>query len=191
MEARMSDLFAVDEVRREALIEGEYRYWLTREWEPGKIKMAFIMLNPSTADAEVDDPTIRRCMGFARRDRWGGIVVMNLFAFRATSPADMKRKGAGAVGPKNDWWLKSLAEARAGGNGPVVCAWGAHGSHLGQDKAVLAILRDAGVTPLQLGLTASGAPRHPLYLRSDAPLQPMPNTGGEHDQQGAETTHRT
>jgi hypothetical protein len=87
------------------------------------------MLNPSTADASQDDPTIRRCIGFARQWGCGRLVVLNLFAFRATDPADLKR-AADPVGPENRAWFdRTLVDDLVGG--PVVCGWGVHGAHLG------------------------------------------------------------
>lgn len=80
---------------------GTYRYWLCREWSPGLDSLVWLMLNPSTADATQDDPTIRRCMGFARRWGYGGITVVNLYAYRATNPRDLLT-AADPVGPEND-----------------------------------------------------------------------------------------
>jgi hypothetical protein len=140
---------------------GTYRYVLTRRVGPGPRAATFVLLNPSTADATRDDPTIRRCAGFARRWGCGRVVVLNLFAFRATDPAELKR-AADPVGPENrDWFARVLP---AGGDGPVVCGWGVHGGHRGQDAVALDWLADLGVRLLALGRTAAGHPRHPLYL---------------------------
>jgi hypothetical protein len=139
---------------------GKYRYVLTRRVGPGRRTAAFVLLNPSTADATRDDPTIRRCIGFARRWHCGRLVVLNLFAFRATHPAELKRTDA-PVGPRNRAWYRRLLPPR---NGVVVCGWGAHGEHRGQAAAVLAWMVELGVEPLALGLTKNGHPRHPLYL---------------------------
>lgn len=143
-----------------------YRYSLSRDWNEEFPMMLFIMLNPSTADAVVDDPTIRRCIGFAEREDMGGIEVVNLFAFRATDPKDMK-SAADPVGPENDTVIRqALMEAET-----VVCAWGAHGNHQGRSQAVLDLIRGEGHKPLSLGpLTKGGQPRHPLYLKADTPL---------------------
>lgn len=141
---------------------GLYRYHLTRKWGRGPYAL-LIMLNPSTADAMQDDPTIRRCISFAKREGCGALVVVNLFAFRSPSPADMKAADD-PVGPENDRYIRS---AVAGAKGPIIAAWGAHGSYRGRDKAVRALV-DAPM--VCLGLTKAGAPRHPLYVRGDAPL---------------------
>jgi hypothetical protein len=162
------------DVRKDALISpcGLYRYWLSREWDPGAEKLAFIMLNPSTADAEVDDPTIRRCMAFARRDGFGGIVVANLFAFRATDPAALKT-AADPVGPDNDIGLRlNLLTSPIRAADLVVAAWGANCRIRGErDKAVRRMAADGGVTLHHLGLTKDGHPKHPLYIKGDQPLE--------------------
>ena len=141
---------------------GRYRYLLTRQVGPGLRTAVFVMLNPSTADATNDDPTIRRCIGFAQR--WGCVrlAVLNLFAFRATDPADLKRAEE-PIGPENRaWFERTLIDDLA--IGPVVCGWGVHGEHRGQEVAVLGWLQAFGVRPVALGVTKDGHPRHPLYL---------------------------
>lgn len=149
---------------------GRYRYLLTRQVGTTLRTATFIMLNPSTADASNDDPTIRRCIGFARRWGCGRMAVLNLFAFRATDPADLKRAEE-PVGPENrDWFERTLLGAA---EGPVVCGWGVHGEHRGQDGVVLGWLQAFGVQPLALGLTKDGHPRHPLYLSKGAELVPF------------------
>lgn len=156
------DLF----MRRDAVISrcGLYRYSLTREWDASLPKACFIGLNPSTADALEDDATVRRCIGFAKTWGMGGLIMVNLFAFRATQPADML-KAVDPVGPSNDAWIRRETE-RAG---IVIAAWGNDGGHLDRDKAVMAALT---VKLTAIGRTQSGAPRHPLYMAATA--QPMP-----------------
>jgi len=143
-----------------------YRYVLVRLWESAP-PMTWIMLNPSTADAFADDPTIRRCAGFARREGCGGINVVNLFALRATDPAALSRH-ASPVGPASDY----LIETHARDASLVVAAWGAGGALHGRAREVGQRLAAAGVPLMCLGVTAAGHPRHPLYVRSDAPLIP-------------------
>lgn len=151
---------------------GTYRYSLTREWDQNP-RMLWIMLNPSVADASIDDPTIRRCIGFSQSigelpgQRFGSIEVVNLFAYRSTDPNDMaaaKARGVDIVGPENDRYITEAA----GRASLVVAAWGA-------DK--LAPLRSVNirklVTPhtlMALGKSKSGAPKHPLYLASNSEL---------------------
>ena len=147
-----------------------YRYTLSRSWG-GELEelQTFVMLNPSTADAELDDPTIRRCIGFARALGAPGILVVNLYAFRATKPADLWR-AADPVGPHNDAILTSVL----GGRGrPVIAAWGANARQDRVDR-FLQLARNAGGRRelTALGVTKVGAPRHPLYLRGDAQLTP-------------------
>lgn len=134
-----------------------WRYTLTRIWHPGRPVMNVIGLNPSTADETRDDPTIRRCTHFAMRDGYGGLVMTNIFAFRATDPSDMK-VATDPVGPDNDRHLREQA-ARAG---RVIAAWGAHGRHLGRGDAVAELL--AGFDLHCWRLTKEGHPAHPLYL---------------------------
>ena len=139
-----------------------YRYTLRRRWSSGVLG-GFVMLNPSTADEFKNDPTIRRCMGFAMREGWGGLLILNLFAFRATDPKDMTN-AADPVGVEND---RFLIEASKEVDGPLVAAWGAHWLAVERSKAVVSMLS----RPLAcLGTTAAGSPRHPLYVRADAPL---------------------
>lgn len=121
------------------------------------------MLNPSSADYERDDPTIRRCMGLARREGHGGIDVVNLFAFRTARPADLKR-AVDPEGPQNRAVLAEAADAACRSGLPALCAWGAHGAWLGRGQAVTALLRSRGLALLCLGRTASGEPLHPLYV---------------------------
>ena len=168
------------EVRRSADVspDGTYRYYLGRRWnaDPATraLTLAFIMLNPSTADAEQDDPTIRKCVGFARRLGYDAISVFNLFAYRATDPADLKRAmraGVDVVGPENDERLGTLLRGRLAVGQGVVAAWGAHAPD-GRVRAVLAMPGSRALCTL--GLTAKGVPRHPLMLGYEgATLTPL------------------
>lgn len=156
----MSDLI----MRREATISpcGKYRYRLSRRWGDGP-EVAFVMLNPSTADASIDDPTIRKCMGFAQRWGMNGIHVVNLFAVRATKPADMMN-AVDPVGPENMDHVARLCEAAAQSGGQAVCAWGTKGAFREQDKKVMKILHGLAIEPLALKITKDGHPQHPLYV---------------------------
>lgn len=155
--------------------DGVYRYRLWRVWDDDLAPTAFLMLNPSTADADRDDPTLRRCMGYARSWGAGGVVLVNLFAFRATDPADLvraQRVGRDVAGPARDEHLRrvfSVADV-------VVCGWGAHPLAAAEAPRVLALVPQ-GVEVSCLGRTKDGAPRHPLYLRADAARVPF---GGGH-----------
>jgi hypothetical protein len=150
---------------------GKYRYLLWREWETNGVMVfsspcVFIMLNPSTADGETDDPTIRKCVGFARMWRYEKLVVVNLFGARATKPAELIGMDD-PVGSHNSHYIR---EALSVAN-KVVCAWGAGGSLLEQDKAVMRLLDEVGVQPYALGLTNNGSPRHPLYVKYGKPIK--------------------
>lgn len=146
-----------------------YRYLLTREWGAGP-RLAIVMLNPSTADASVDDPTIRRCMAFARREGYAGIEVANLYALRATRPSAIET-AHDPEGPDNLEHLEALANRHA--TQRILCAWGA--SKYADPAHTQGVCNLLGWFESQLfclGTTAQGAPRHPLYVRGDAALVP-------------------
>lgn len=191
---------------------GTYRYDLRRRWprdcgpkcdvpfgrcapdcsgwvEPRP--MVFVGLNPSTATAEVDDPTIRRCIGFAKRESCGELVMLNLYALRATDPGKLlvhglaasakistrtvsfrpfARVAEDAVGPDNNHTIAAVLVEVANRNGIVVAAWGSTDAKLHADR-VAVVRKLIGAWPVMcLGTTKDGSPRHPLYLRADAPL---------------------
>jgi hypothetical protein len=145
-----------------------YRYSLWRTWDGSLPRVAFIMLNPSTADHRTDDPTIRRCMDFGRRWGYGSVLVVNLFAYRTPSPAELAR-ARHPIGPENDRYLMAAGRRSAA----VVAAWGVHGALHGRDAQVLELLGLRRRKPLLcLGTTSAGHPRHPLYLHRET--RPMP-----------------
>lgn len=150
---------------------GRYRYRLERRWSDAP-PACWVMLNPSTADAEVDDATIRRCMAFARAWNRGGIIVHNLYALRATDPRDLWAADD-PVGPDNDDHLAHVASYACTRSLPIIAAWGAN-ARPDRVASVLAFPYMADL--LALGVTKSGAPRHPLYLRSDCTPQPWNRT---------------
>ena len=129
----------------------------------------FVMLNPSTADANLDDPTIRRCISFAMREGCGALWVINLFSFRATEPKDMKN-AADPHGPRNDQVLDEvLGYAKRYGH-LVIVGWGAHGTYKSADLHVAALANKHQITLHCFGTTGVGQPRHPLYVKGDTPL---------------------
>ena len=150
--------------------DGLYRYVLNRRWDAGPV-MPWIMLNPSTADASVNDPTIVRCMKLARREGCGGICVLNLYALRSPDPAALRdarwRGDPDPVGPENDKWLAGLGELAElalpveGDNLiPLAVAWGAH--PLASDRVTRVLELIAPMPVVCLGVTAGGPPKHPL-----------------------------
>lgn len=141
--------------------DGVYRYVLMRRWSDRAV-MIWCMLNPSTADAHRDDPTIRRCIHFAAREGYGGIHVVNLMAYRATDPKECLRQ-ADPFGPQNDEYLEQAVRIAPGG---IVCAWGSKAP----DWVVLRGLRHLGDDLRCLGMTRTGHPRHPLYVSGLQPL---------------------
>lgn len=144
---------------------GRYRYFLFRRWAAKGKTATFIMLNPSTADSRQDDPTIRRCIGFAKREECSALVVVNLFALRATDPAELRRV-EDPTGPENVEWVRKAVEQAREHVAPIIAAWGANPMVGEADGAVLAAIGRAQC----LGLTKAGAPRHPLYVPADEPL---------------------
>lgn len=148
-----------------------FRYHLWRTWSPERSPLLFVMLNPSTADEERSDRTVSRCEAFARRLGRGGIEVVNLYAYRATDPRHLRDAGY-LVGEQNDAMIFSRASAHAGL--PIVCGWGAHARNLRRAADVIKLIRRAGAIPHALAFTGDGIPRHPLMLRSDCTLVPLP-----------------
>lgn len=154
---------------------GTYRYELSRNIQPGNVRQClFIMLNPSTADASQDGPTIRRCMGYARSWGFGTLKVVNLFAYRSTSPEQL-RLADDPVGPDNMDTIVGAADiaCRAYSDAPgiVVCAWGNHGSFMEQGETVLGWLERESIPAHHLKMTGVGQPSHPLYLKKN--LEPV------------------
>jgi hypothetical protein len=137
-----------------------WRYTLHRDVAPltGSGRVAFIGLNPSTADETRDDPTIRRCIRFARDWGYAELVMLNAYAYRSTDPAGLWEVGD-PVGPDNDEWIAR----ESGAANLVVCAWGVHCDEQ-REREVLALLPPR---PRVLGFTKDGHPRHPLYMRAD------------------------
>jgi len=159
--------------RAEFSADKVYRYRLWREWGDIESRCCFLMLNPSVADDELDDPTIRRCIGFATRWGFGALDVVNIFAFRSTDPRALKT-AEDPVGPDNNAHIAAVAQ-RAG---KVVAAWGNHGALYGRSTFVRHHLRELGIVPMAFRITKQGEPEHPLYQRDDAVLIPFEQVGG-------------
>jgi hypothetical protein len=152
--------------------DGRYRYRLSRVWDDSLPLACWLMLNPSVADHEQDDPTVRRVTGFSQSWGFGGFVVVNLFALRSTDPAELKRDPY-PIGPDNDRHIWEATEGRR-----VIAAWGAGGNLVlpagRRDLQVRADLHVRGRRLECLGLTKEGFPLHPLRLRADLTPVPFP-----------------
>lgn len=145
----------------------KYRYSLTRLWDENKPCVLFIMLNPSTADAEYDDPTIRRCINFAKNWGFGGLNVCNLFAYRSTDPLELLRIN-NPQGEDNLYCLEyyiSVSEK-------IICAWGNEPvlKKINSDMQIMELIYKQKEKVHYLELSKKGTPKHPLYLKKD--LQP-------------------
>ena len=156
-----------DSIVRDAVLSlcEKYRYSLARTWSDGQRVVAWIMLNPSTADSVRDDPTIRKAIQFSHRLGYDGMIAVNLFAFRATKPAALWA-AKNPVGPRADQFIRKC-------NGlDVIAAWGAHGAkHPARYQKILSLLPQSRI--FCLGTTASGQPKHPLYLPYSTSLTPF------------------
>ena len=142
----------------------QYRYALERRWGDGNRFLVMIMLNPSTATESQNDPTVERCERRARMWDMDGLLVLNIFAFRATDPKDMKA-AADPVGPHNDRTIMdALAGVAMNPQSQIVCGWGTHGDHQNRSAAVLAMIERHGIQPMALSWTKDGHPQHPLYI---------------------------
>ena len=163
----------------------KYRYTLTRAWRTGPVGLfakegtcqdkilAVIGLNPSTATAEEDDPTIRRCVGYAKWWGCSSYLMLNMFAFRATDPAVMKAEDD-PVGSMNEHTIRRMIWTLEPQD-ILLCAWGKHGTHRQHDRTIMAIIHEVIAekensisSPMCLGTNKDGTPKHPLYLRKDA-----------------------
>ena len=142
------------------VITGDYRYLLWREWDISNKTVSFIMLNPSRADASLNDPTITRCINFAKYWGYGRLEVVNLFAYRTSKPSLLKQ-ATEPIGKDNDRYI--LESVRK--SDKVILAWGNNGTWQQQDLYVLQLLKSYKHL-YSLGITKRGCPRHPLYLRS-------------------------
>lgn len=146
--------------------DNEYRYRLWRVWDHALPRVAFLLLNPSTADANVLDQTLRRCCGFAQVWGFGGFEVVNLFALRSTKPTALYTH-RDPVGPANDATILDVTLRCA----LTIAGWGVHGSFRERGETVRRMVTTANRELHVLALTKNGAPRHPLYLRGD--LEPL------------------
>jgi len=166
----------LDITEREAVISSceRYRYTLARAWSKrsmlARTSVCWIMLNPSTANAIVDDPTVRKVIGFSARAGFDALSIVNLFAFRSKDPAELhaESKVRDVVGPQNDMWIRdtlTLSDA-------IILGWGEHATRYpDRVRDVLAIVARRSKRAMCLGTTQSGEPRHPLMLSYNTPLE--------------------
>lgn len=148
---------------------GRYRYRLWRTWDPNTPPLVFLMLNPSIADVEINDPTVERCQRRAVAMSFGGLQVINVFALISTDPQALYTD-PDPVGPEND---QAILDALQGA-GMLICAWGVHSALDNRAAAVKALIRQAGIQPYCLALNKGGSPKHPLYVRADQQPVPFP-----------------
>jgi hypothetical protein len=155
-------------LERDAVISdcGLYRYLLRRTWDFALPRALIVMLNPSTADAAIDDATIRSCVRLCRVQGWGSFEVVNLFAFRSTDPSALAT-AADPVGPRND---ESIEAAVARCDIPIM-AWGAYPGAISRGRTVKGLIRQRRPAAFCWGKTKAGAPRHPLYVPSRTALE--------------------
>jgi hypothetical protein len=150
---------------------GRYRYRLWRLWDELAPVMVWVLLNPSTADAETDDPTLRKCVGFAKKHQYGGVILVNLFAYRASDPKELLKVST-PIGPENDSYIE--AAIRAPVLATVVAGWGAE--RFAENRARAVKLLICGALQRQIrcfGKSKHGHPRHPLYLPYTSTLEAL------------------
>lgn len=135
-----------------------HRYALWRTWDSTKGVAMFVCLNPSTADETKNDPTVSRCIKYAKKWGYGGMIMSNIFAFRATDPDNMKA-AADPVGPENDEWLIKLSKE----SNILIAAWGNHGEFMERGKQVLKMFDSLH----SLAINGTGHPKHPLYCKGE------------------------
>lgn len=144
---------------------GIYRWWLYRCWAVDKPLIIWIMMNPSTADHTKNDPTISKIMRYSKKWGYGGVLVLNIYAFRSSKPENLPQVMSEAVGPRNDWWIKTMFRYAARKKIPVVCAWGVRHQNRGDWVRVAA--DDAGLQLMCLELALNAEPKHPRFLSED------------------------
>jgi hypothetical protein len=159
-------------MRTDALLSEDrrFRYWLIRVWDETKPLICFIGVNPSTADETTNDPTIRREIAFAKREGFGGILKLNLYAYRETVPAKMwkaQKAGVDIIGGQRNWCESLQGYVAQFGCSDVVAAWGSQGKKRGPDV----MMRWKGL--MCFGKNDDGTPKHPLYLKADTPIVPL------------------
>ncbi len=165
-------------MKKDAILDKtrQYRYALKRQWGADDENFVnFVLLNPSTADENIDDPTIKACIKFAQNWGYDGILVTNLFAFRATEPTDLK-KAENPIGDQNDSYIKKYAKRSK----IIVIAWGNHGNFLNRGEQVVKLLSQIK-DPHCLQILKNGSPKHPLYINRKTELIEFNSRGTSHN----------
>jgi hypothetical protein len=147
---------------------GRFRYLLVREWDAALPRLCYVCLNPSTAGKTAEDASSRKFLGFAKRLGFGSYVTVNLYAWIATKPAELKRAGY-PVGPDNDAHIEAAARSAS----DVICAWGSNAKGLSRPSDVLDLIARSGRRPLALRINSDGTPAHPLMLPYAARPEPF------------------
>jgi hypothetical protein len=147
--------------------DGKYRYGLSRDWKEDGPVIVFVMLNPSIGDEKRLEQTTAGCMKRAINWNYAGMIVINLFAYIATKPEELKQI-QDPVGPDNDSWIKTLVEVLPS-DAKIVAAWGNHGKLYNRDREVLKLLKERDI--YCLGMNMDKSPKHPLHMSHSIPLQ--------------------
>lgn len=143
----------------------KYRYLLRRMWDELRIRALFVMLNPSIADATIDDPTIKSCVRLCKANNFGSLEAVNLFAYRATNPSELLEVDD-PIGSRNDYTI----EAAISRCDLLICAWGANKFAEQRAKTVQRMLRSFRPATFCFGVTKDKQPKHPLYVKTETPL---------------------
>lgn len=140
----------------------KYRWWLHRVWDPSLPLVIWVMLNPSTADHRKNDPTIMKVMRYSKRWGYGGILVLNIYAYRTSRPENLPDDENLRVGYRNDSFIRSMFQYAKAEGIAVVCAWGA--KHRERGCRVRRMAADLGLPLLGLEVALNGEPKHPRFL---------------------------
>lgn len=149
-----------------------FRWWLWRVWDLGLPLVIWVMMNPSTADHRKNDPTILKVTRLSKRWGYGAALVLNIYAFRSSRPENMPETMKDRVGPRNNWWIKTLFRYAARKNIPVICAWGV--KHEERGHLVRRMANDARLELQCLEVALNGEPKHPRFLSESLRPRPLP-----------------
>jgi hypothetical protein len=148
----------------------KYRWWLFRCWAAHLPLIIWIMMNPSTADHQKNDPTILKIIRYSKKWGYGAVLVLNIYAFRSSRPENLPRVMKDAVGKTNDWWIRTIFRFAVRKKIPVICAWGV--KHKERGAQIRVVADEAGLQLMCLELALNAEPKHPRFLSED--LRPRP-----------------